>query len=187
MKITGLATLAVMVGGSVWAGPTQVERQVTVCMSSTPNPAVENGARNLASDIFAGIGVKIRWHSPSNCPAEGIVISFSQDTPSGLLPGALAYSLPFEGTHIVVFYDRVENRPVSIVPRVLGHVITHEITHILQGVKRHSESGIMKATWTRIDYQQMFWEPLRFTDEDVMLIHSGLKARVDRSSQEAYR
>jgi len=38
----------------------------------------------------------------------------------------------------------------------------------------------MKAQWTGADYQQMNWKPLRFTDEDVMLIHSGLKVRVAR-------
>jgi hypothetical protein len=56
-------------------------------------------------------------------------------------------------------------------------VIAHEVAHILQGLMRHSESGIMKAQWTGADYQQMTWKPLQFTDEDVMLIHRGLRAR----------
>ena len=92
------------------------------------------------------------------------------------MPGAMAYALPYEGTHIVVFYDRVTKKPgnVSI---LLGHVIAHEVTHILQGVARHSESGVMKANWTGADYQQMSREPLQFTDHDVLLIHRGLKAR----------
>jgi len=183
MKITGVATLVLIVGGSVWAGRIQVERQITVCMSGTPELAVENGARNVASDIFAGIGVKIQWHSPSNCPAEGMVITFSHETPRSLRPGALGYAHPLEGTHIVVFYDRVKDQAGRSVPSVLGHVIAHEVAHILQGVARHSESGIMKATWTRMDYQQMSWEPLQFTDEDVMLI----RRRLDHSSQDAYR
>jgi len=63
---------------------------------------------------------------------------------------------------------------------VLGHVIVHEVTHILQGLMRHSESGIRKAQWTGVDYQEMTWKPLQFTDEDVMLIHSGLRVRVAR-------
>jgi hypothetical protein len=28
---------------------------------------------------------------------------------------------------------------------VLAHVLVHEITHILQGIDRHSESGVMKS------------------------------------------
>jgi hypothetical protein len=56
-------------------------------------------------------------------------------------------------------------------------VIAHEVAHILQGLMRHSESGIMKAQWTGADCQQMAWKPLPFTDEDVLLIRRGVKVR----------
>jgi hypothetical protein len=49
-------------------------------------------------------------------------------------------------------------------------VLVHEITHILQGVDRHSESGIMKAQWTIDDYRAMASKPLSFTPLDVKLI-----------------
>jgi hypothetical protein len=177
MKITGVTVMAAMVGTTVWAGAIPAaERQVTVCMSQTENLGLENQAKVVASDIYAAIGVKILWHSPRQCPAEAILITSSNDVPPGLLPGALAYAMPFEGAHIVVFYDRVKNRPGSV-SCLLGHVIAHEVAHILQGLKRHSESGIMKAQWTGADYRQMTWEPLQFTDEDVMLIYGGLKVR----------
>jgi hypothetical protein len=57
---------------------------------------------------------------------------------------------------------------------VLGHVLVHEITHILQGIDRHSETGVMKARWTAQDYSKMTWEPLPFTPEDIDLIQRGL-------------
>jgi hypothetical protein len=139
----------------------------------------ETPAKAVSSNIFTGIGVKILWYSPKQCPADAIFITFSNDTPAGLLPGALAYARPYEGTHIVVFYDRVKNRSGSV-SSVLGHVIAHEVTHILQGLMRHSESGIMKAQWTGADYQRMTKRPLQFADEDVMLIHHGLRLREAR-------
>jgi hypothetical protein len=177
MKIRGVMVMAAMIGTTVWAGTlSAAERQVTVCMGPMENPVLENRAKVVSSDIFTGIGVKILWHSPGQCPAEAIVITLSNATSARLLPGSLAYAMPFDGTHIVVFYDRVKNRPGSV-SCLLGHVIAHEVAHILQGLVRHSESGIMKAQWTGADYQQMTWEPLQFTDEDVMLIHSGLKVR----------
>jgi hypothetical protein len=177
MKITGVTVMAAMVGTIVWAGALPAaERQVTVCMGYTGNLVLEDRAKVVSADIFAGIGVKILWHSPSHCPAEAILITFSNDEPASLLPGALAYALPYEGTHIVVFYDRVKSKPSNL-SSVLGHAIAHEIAHILQGVTRHSESGLMKANWTGEDYQRMAWKPLPFTDEDVRLIHSGLKVR----------
>ena len=57
----------------------------------------------------------------------------------------LAYALPFEGTHIVVFYDRVEECVrADLFPTLLAYVLVHEITHILQEITRHSATGIMK-------------------------------------------
>jgi hypothetical protein len=177
MKITGVAVMAAMVGISVPANAVPAdERQVMVCIAPTADIRLENRAKTISSGIFAGIGVKIQWHDLRNCPRERIVITFSTETPASLMPGALAYALPYEGTHIVVLYDRLRKKPgnVSI---LLGHVIAHEVAHILQGLVRHSESGVMKAQWTGADYQQMTWEPLRFTDHDVLLIHRGLRAR----------
>src|SRR5215470_4729282 len=177
MKITGVTVMAAMFGTTVWAGAlAAAERQVTVCMGYMDNPTLENQAKVVTSDIFAGISVKILWQGPRQCSAEAILITFADDEPADLFPGALAYALPYEGTHIVVFYDRVKNRPGSV-SCLLGHVIAHEVAHILQGLVRHSEGGIMKAQWTGADYQQMKWKPLQFTDGDVMLIYSGLKLR----------
>jgi hypothetical protein len=94
------------------------------------------------------------------------------------MTGAFAYSLPYGGRHIVVFWDRVLRKVgSSVAPILLAHVLVHEIAHILQGVSRHSKTGIMKATWGPEDYFQMRTKPLEFTDEDVALIHRGLAAR----------
>jgi len=177
MKITGVAVMAMMGGISVSADTVpENERQVMVCMAPTLDIRLENRAKAVSSAIFAGIGVNIQWRHLSHCSTQGILITFSNDTPASLMPGALAYALPYEGTHIVVFYDRVKNKPgnVSI---LLGHVIAHEVTHILQGVARHSESGVMKANWTGADYQQMIREPLQFARQDVSLIQHGLRVQ----------
>src|SRR5580693_1450199 len=108
MRITGVAVMAAVVGTTIWADALPVERQVNVCMAST-DIRVENRAKAVSSGIFTGIGVKIQWHDLSNCPTDGILITFSNETPASLMPGALAYARPYEGTHIVVFYDRLKN------------------------------------------------------------------------------
>jgi hypothetical protein len=87
----------------------------------------------------------------------------------------LAYAMPHEGVHIVVFWDRME---CGLIPtELLAHVMVHEITHILEGVSRHSESGIMRAQWTEVDHKTMKTHPLSFAAEDVDLIHRGLVTR----------
>jgi hypothetical protein len=55
--------------------------------------------------------------------------------------------------------------------------MAHKITHILEGVKRHSDTGIMKATWTPDDTREMARHPMTFAAEDVNVIHQGMDAR----------
>jgi hypothetical protein len=138
-------------------------------------------AEKTASHMFEEVGVKVEWsHYPRPCPAEKhvIVVSLSYDTPETQRPNAWAYALPYEGTHIVVFYDRIQKRVVPArVPILLAHVLVHEITHILQGVVRHSSSGVMKARWDSGDFFEMARKSLGFTKLDVVLIRRGLEAR----------
>jgi hypothetical protein len=58
--------------------------------------------------MFAGIGVAIEWRHSYSCPAGALRISYSTSTPANLMPHALGYAVPYEGTRIVIFYDRGE-------------------------------------------------------------------------------
>jgi len=178
-----MVTILGLVGVRAWGedGPAP-ERKVTVCMDFDRLDA--NLARVAVSKVFEGIGVSIEWQPYGHfCPvASGaIAISLSYDTPWNLFQGALAYALPYEGTHIVVFYDRVrESVEPARVPCLLAYVIVHEIAHILQRVTRHSASGIMKAKWDHSDYFDMARKSFHFAEEDVDLIHLGMDWRQSR-------
>jgi hypothetical protein len=97
----------------------------------------------------------------------------------------MAYALPYEGNHIVIFYDRLQRKVKGTqISTLLAHVLAHEVTHILQGIHRHSERGLMKATWDGSDYQAMMWKPLPFTPQDIELIHRGLAVRSTRAASQ---
>ena len=165
-------------GASAWAG----ERNVTVCMNSGSVRQVAHSAQAIASRIFAGIEVGIEWRNGS-CPSspETIKVSLSDRTPKTHIPNALAHAFPYEGTTIVIFYDRIQQGVEKArVGHLLAYVLVHEITHILQGVARHSTSGIMKARWDSGDYFEMQCKRLDFTSLDVELIYLGLKTRASR-------
>jgi hypothetical protein len=87
-----------------------------------------------------------------------------------------------EGSHAWVFYDRVlgAGPDDSHVAALLAHAMAHEIAHVLQGINRHSESGILKAHWSGTDCARMKVFPLMFTREDAILIHHGLEERHSR-------
>jgi hypothetical protein len=173
MRITAMLAMAVV----MLVLPARAQRNVTVYVNMDVNTrGALDQAQAVASRIFAGAGVRINWRTslPSGDQSKrepAIMVTLAERTPADYLPGALAAARVFEAVHITVFWDRVECRsrwaPTSV---VLAHVLVHEITHILQGVDRHSESGIMKAQWTIDDYRAMASKPLSFTPLDVKLI-----------------
>ncbi|HZS57506.1 MAG TPA: hypothetical protein VFA65_24110 [Bryobacteraceae bacterium] len=157
----------------------EVVPTVTVCLfaGSAAGPAVIR-AQMLASRMFAHIGIAVNWQSESRtCPAQGTRVELSATTPEILAPGAFAYALPYEGTRVEVFYDRIHAEFGTLTSVVLAHVLVHEITHILQGVARHSARGVMKPKWDNADFARMMNKPLPFAPEDVQLIYLGLAAR----------
>jgi hypothetical protein len=181
MKITTMAAVVIAVAVNARAAEVTVYVQ-GLSVAAAP---VMSRAQALANDIFAGVGIKIDWRggqpSRSRSPIEKpIVVQLINDTPSELKPGALAFARPYEGVHIDVFYDRVRaaTEP-ELTPNVLAHVLVHEITHILQGTCRHSDSGVMKARWNHTDYMEMGQKPLSLTEEDVQLIKNGLAERAN--------
>jgi hypothetical protein len=182
MKIAVKIAMATLIGMSA-----QAEQRVTVYVQDgmvVPLKTLAQAER-LAADMFATAGVRIEWRNGH--PREAaITVSMAETTPKAYLPGALAFALAYEGVHINIFYDRViASTPPEVTPSLLAHVLTHEITHILQGCNRHSETGIMKAHWARGDIDQMGFKPLSFTSEDVDLIHNGLAARARTGSLSA--
>ena len=156
-------------------------RRVMVCMDRY-DAATFHGAEG-ASKVFASIGIGIEWRAAGACPSasDAIRVAVSDQAPPPGHNAELAYSFPYEGTRIVIFYDRIKDMagdkhlPLS---RLLAYVLAHEIAHVLQRTSRHSDSGIMKARWDRVDDLQIQQNTLRFTPFDVDLIHDGLAARL---------
>jgi hypothetical protein len=179
MTITATTMMMVVLAALNSRASVLPDKSVTVCMER--GSAVGEGfqARAIASKIFAAIEVTINWHvGLDGCPARSIRISLCQITPKSERPGAYAYALPYEGSDIVVYYDRISAYQVrTAIPTLLAHVLVHEITHILEGIARHSDSGIMKARWDDKDFVDMAWRPLKFTQGDIDLIHAGLVGR----------
>jgi hypothetical protein len=156
--------------------------EVTVCLGGNADAAAYTSyfAEDTASEIFSSIGVRLRWHTTGFCSAstDQIRINYAKNAPEWAPASALAYAYPYEGTHIVVIYGRVKRFSCGCAnDPALGYVLAHEIAHILQGILRHSDTGIMKANWDHADYEKMLRYYLRFTPEDIELIHLGLKVR----------
>jgi len=186
MRLTAIMAMTVAAAMTVQAGQTK-RQPVIVYVQNNANvrPNAKNQAEDLASSMFASIGVKIDWRNgepDASSSTQALAIRLARNTPKTGKPGALAYAQRYGGVHIVVFWDRMECELTPI--ELLAHVMVHEITHILEGVSRHSESGIMKEHWSADDHRMMKTHPLSFAAEDVHLIHRGLAARNSSSGME---
>ncbi|MGC4048906.1 MAG: hypothetical protein QM757_05210 [Paludibaculum sp.] len=122
-------------------------------------------------------------HTDSRAQFPCILISLLEQSAEEERPEALAFAQPYGDGRIVVFHDRVRQRAwPSLTPTLLGYVLAHEIGHILQGVERHSDTGIMKSRWLYGDYKSMAMDRLSFTPEDAAMIRHGLEVRISRDS-----
>lgn len=200
MKIMAVTLLAATVatGASAKQSSPFSAPVVTVCMDHSANRALGEdelfSVQAEASEIFSTVPVRIAWKSGPACEASDAVrihLPGPRDVPAllqslgikveHLLPDTLGFALPYQGTEIAILYDRVCSMVgASMAPHLMAYLLVHEITHLLQGEARHSETGIMKAHWSGKDYDAMWERRLAFAPYDMLLIQAGVKARSER-------
>ena len=175
-----VAGLALVAAGSGFGAPQGGRAVVDVYLSSRGNSWLLQSGTPLASAIFNKIGVRLIWHAGELPAGQGAIgICIVEHAPKSASPKALA-SAQLSGSsrsEITIYEDRVqslldEGRGLAAVAP--GYVLAHELAHVMQGVARHSESGILKARWSGDDWNEMMIHKLAFTDSDVEMIHQGL-------------
>ena len=182
MKITAAIAMSLALAVSA-----QAAGNVRACVNSGTYVSFFDlaQAEAIASRIFATAAVAIEWRSAGSAAcrnsdqARTVVLDFHSHTAPSEHPGALAFALPYQGSHIVVLFDRFAwsaGGPRQVAT-ILAHVMAHEIAHLLEGVARHSQTGVMKAQWDGHDLMRMAFKPLPFDPEDIDLIQQGLSLR----------
>lgn len=140
-------------------------------------------AEAQAARMLASVGIRVRWELGTpryQGRAEVIEAVMVEQPDDHFRPGTLACATlgKNSGTRIEVFYDQVRTAgPAGTVPAILAHVLVHEIVHVLEGIDRHAEIGVMKAHWEAADFYAMRSGPLPFAAEDVRLIGGWKSSR----------
>jgi hypothetical protein len=114
-------------------------------------------------------------------------VVFDGQAPADFRPHAMAFTNIGGGAdaNVHVFYNRVAGSEDTFahlsagthvsMPEFLGNVLAHELTHALEGVKRHSREGLMKAEWNAGDIAGMVYGPLALAAEDLELLRAHFK------------
>jgi len=146
-------------------------------------------AQDRASKLLAPTSVRLIWHNTpfgGSNSANALAMTFMVTAPaSHRTPKnehALAAAWPYASgrQQILVFNDRVASFIAPYGRRsglVVGHILAHEIGHLLEGIVRHSDSGLMRAKWTPDDLQTITREGLGLAPFDQELIRANLIRR----------
>ena len=116
MNIAAITILATTIGVATQAAgmDKSKDKNMTVCVENTVAFSVLPLAEQIASQIFSAAGVGIDWRQGlARCSVEAIRITLSaisDHAPADLPANAMAYALPYEGNHIVIFYDRLQRK-----------------------------------------------------------------------------
>jgi hypothetical protein len=194
-QLTTVVLLAAISSGSMYAAeethPAVYESDVYLSDRDGSSEFLKPGKR-LASIIFAKIGVHLHWHVgelPATLsdacvtPIQKVIgVRTLEHAPESAARDALASAriVGSTGTEITVYRDRLQgfldghSKLAGVAGVGIGYVLTHELAHVMQGVARHSEFGILKAQWSNGDFEEMIFIKLAFTNLDVVLIHRGL-------------
>lgn len=109
--------------------------------------------------------------------------------PPGFAVHALGYSLPCakRGIQVTIFADRaakVSETGWATFGRVLGYAIAHELGHVLLRSGVHDTAGLMKAFWSKRDWQRAAVSVIPFSPTDVRRIAARHQRVADRDMPE---
>jgi hypothetical protein len=165
--------------------------------------AVVNQAEARTREIFLESGVATTWHNCSpggstgwNCSglldADTVVVQLVHDIGKIKVKeevfGAAFLGTDGHGLYTDVFFDRAQElcRELNVsLPELLGHIIAHEIGHLLLGRNAHSSFGIMRARWEREELEQASKGTLLFSAQQAKRMQARLMAIESAAMAEA--
>lgn len=184
-RVLGVAALALNLdaGRACTGDQSSCEHDLTVYVDGAGRLFTKQ-TRIWADRILATAGVRVKWKlgRPTLDRGDRLVIgvAFLGAASMAATSDRLAHSYPFDinERRIAVSHSHIRGMAEAAaldVFKLTANVLAHEIVHILQGLNRHSDTGLMKARWTHAEYRAIDRNPLPLTPEDIALIRQGLE------------
>jgi hypothetical protein len=165
------------------AAATHEGAQLTVVVfndAHAPEHVVQQ-AKEAAGRIFRRAGVEISWRSHVEVSGNNPNF-FVRIVPSSITLAEEDFGVAFVGNDGLgiqadVFYSgirRVVQHSSADEAEVLGHVMAHELGHLLLGLGSHSGTGIMQPHWTPIQLHRLLMGTLDFNKQQSKTIRARL-------------
>ncbi len=191
-----IAGLTLCVGVAGWesaAAQTQTPERFSVQVllqddAGVPADVLERAKRD-AIGVFGRSDIDLEWIDGGTYQSRSLVLRIvARPTGTknrsrfvvGLAPG----TREAQGTMALAFYGRIRVYSAELaldVSQMLGHVMAHELGHLLLPNDAHSFTGVMRGAWDRAQAAQATAGLLTFTPEQAALIRERLRASSSRS------
>lgn len=185
-RIHGLVLLTALIGYQSAAGQEVDASSLRVLLdddAGVPAQTLER-AREDVIRIFRRSNIPFVWIDGDGCYGSCLIIRIvskplgarSRDPKVvGIAPG----TRELRGTIAFVFYERIRDYSAQLgldPSQMLGHVMAHELGHLLLPYGAHSVGGIMRPSWDRVQANRAAEGTLRFTPDQTSLIRERLHA-----------
>jgi hypothetical protein len=145
-------------------------------------------AKAETTRIYHALGVTFAWtETDDSGGGRGFVVKIIPRAlkGKGIARGAMGVApgtVESRGTVAYAFYDRIQDvtRSIGASPGlILGHVIAHEMGHLLLPYDAHARSGLMRGAWDTDQAMRATRGALTFTAREAALIRQRLR-NIDR-------
>ena len=192
-----IAGLALCVGVTGWApAAAQVSERLTVPVllqndAGVPADLVDR-AKQETTRVFAPANIGIEWVGGESYRPDRTFVLRLAPRPIGaksrnrLVVGVAPGTREARGTIAFVFYDRIQTLSEELSlddTQLLGHVMAHELGHLLLPYGAHSVTGVMREKWDRAQVHRARAGQLTFTTQQTALIRERLSAFASPSAR----
>ena len=190
-----LCDAAAWAGGAPIAGRMPKNPQV-VCVYNQAGVSdrVLRDAEAYTSSVFRQLSVNLLWADCADKDA-GLngcgnsvldLMLYVHIIPRALTLSQDTFGLAFlgpdgGGRYADAFFDSIrrlqQDQSAATLSEVLGHVMAHEIGHLLLGLNAHSSTGIMQARWSAAELRSMAMGRLVFNEGERNKLLSRIKVQ----------
>ena len=147
-------------------------------------PDTRQRAQDVATRVFHLSGIALVWVDAETCQARCLTVRIVTQPVSAKsrdphMLGVAPSTPEARGINLWIFYPRIRAYSAELgmdASQLLGHVMAHELGHLLLPYGAHSVAGLMRPAWDRAQVRAATAGLLTFTPDQAGLIRERLQA-----------